>query len=330
MRQYLTVLVAGLLATAAFAGDKIDVPKRVAIGDLIVARSAIELKAEEDAVYDWIFEPLCKKGRCSVLAGPGDGVAHAAGTVGKHKLYMFAAIDGLDGKIRTVIDTEIIEVYSEGPTPDPPDEGLRELVSEVSASVLAEFHRDFAAEASGCKTAAVCQGVYQSQRTALGLTDADQAYVVCDARLNPLFVDPLDTAALSAELSKIATEFGGDSPDPPDPPEPESGSRYVLIVRETANDTPQRSGEFVKLRSGTAADYLTNNSHQLYILDDDAVDGDGAEAPLLRQYRSEIQSAGLPALLILDGKTKSLIKAQQLPRGFTADNVIERIRETGG
>lgn len=116
-------------------------------------------------------------------------------------------------------------------------------------------------------------------------------------------------------------------PDPPPPPpQPVDGPRQLVIVRETADSTPDLSRLIVSLRSGSAADYLASKSHKLSVLDDDAIDSMGKPLPAMVEWRKIYEPIGLPCLIISDG-TK-LLASVKLPG--TAAEILELLKSHGG
>lgn len=134
------------------------------------------------------------------------------------------------------------------------------------------------------------------------------------------------TPELRATFGTVFTEISvalnlGPMP-PPGPP----GQRTVVIIRETADSTPELARMIVSLRAGTQAKYLADKGHPLLILDDDAVDQAGKPAAIVEKLRPHFKDIKLPALLILDGER--VVNNEPLPP--TADAVIEAVKKAGG
>jgi hypothetical protein len=125
-------------------------------------------------------------------------------------------------------------------------------------------------------------------------------------------------------------------PDPPQPPDPTpgptppvpAGARAVLILRETAESTPQLARLLTQLRTGQHAEYLRSKGHSLSILDDDAVGSDGRPSPAVELWRPHFAGLTLPAVLIYDPTSKVVIAKQSLPA--TSAEVIETLKRHGG
>lgn len=113
----------------------------------------------------------------------------------------------------------------------------------------------------------------------------------------------------------------GPEPQPPEPPGP-SGVRHLLLIRETADATPDVARMVVSLRTGKHAEYLASKSHKLHILDDDS-----ADAKAWQPFYSDLT---LPALLIIEPTSKRLLRREALPKGSTADTVMTALRNAGG
>lgn len=138
--------------------------------------------------------------------------------------------------------------------------------------------------------------------------------------------------AVAIAEHKVRVGQPGPTPIPPGPgPTPVvEGKRAVLIVYESADQTPEVSSLLVALRKPPAATYLQSKGHTLSILDDDAVDQDGKPAAAVEAWRPQFAGLTLPALLIVDPASKSLVHKQSLPASATADNVIEILKQHGG
>lgn len=120
-------------------------------------------------------------------------------------------------------------------------------------------------------------------------------------------------------------------PPMPVPPVPTpAGSRALLILRETAETTPQLARLVTGLRSGPSAEYLKSKSHTLDILDDDSVGSDGKPSKIVEGWRPHFKDLTLPALLIYDPKTKVVVFKQSLPVTETAESVVATLRAHGG
>lgn len=102
-------------------------------------------------------------------------------------------------------------------------------------------------------------------------------------------------------------------------PTPTPGARTVVILHESSRPTPWFGGMVVDLQrqGSTAQTYLANGKHSLWILDKDLPN------------KWQLSAQQLPALFILDATGKTLF-TQAIPANYTADNVIERLREHGG
>ena len=122
----------------------------------------------------------------------------------------------------------------------------------------------------------------------------------------------------------------GPEPPKPEPPVVVSGKRRLLLVHESADDTPEVSRLLVALRAGTAAAYLSEKGHKLSILDDDSVDASGKPAADVEQWRPHFSGLKLPVLFVLDETGKTLIHKQELSAGTTAAQVVEIVKGKGG
>lgn len=117
---------------------------------------------------------------------------------------------------------------------------------------------------------------------------------------------------------------------PPVPPTPVPGQRAVLIIRETADGTPELSRLLVALRSGPQADYLRQKGHTLHILDDDSVDQNGRPSPIVEAWRPHIAGMTLPLLIVIDPATSTPLLKEFIAPTATAEQIVARVKEYGG
>lgn len=107
-------------------------------------------------------------------------------------------------------------------------------------------------------------------------------------------------------------------PEPTPPPNPPiAGPRQVLILRESADDSPALSRLIVSLQGGKGRDYLKSKGHACFVLDVD--DAQGAKW-------KETLNLAVPAVGIIDSKGNVLAK-QNLSSGDTADTVLALLKK---
>ncbi len=127
---------------------------------------------------------------------------------------------------------------------------------------------------------------------------------------------------LPAKVAELVAALNAPQPPPePDPPTPViDGKRYVVILRETEDNTPAIGILTTQLRTGEVAAYIKTQGHKLDIFDDDY------PSPLV----SKLVAAGEqePALFILDAATSNVIHSEPLPT--TAAGVMAVLKAHGG
>jgi hypothetical protein len=106
------------------------------------------------------------------------------------------------------------------------------------------------------------------------------------------------------------------------------GARHAVIVYETADVTPAFARLLNGLRSGVNAKYLADHKHVLSLIDDDAVNADGAKAALLAKYAESVRFPR--SLIVTDAKSGAVIAIGELTDGSTAAGVIEFLKQNGG
>ena len=295
----------------ALVWGQIELPTSADANTVVKARCLTVCPKDGRIRYRWSAPTL------SLVESETGKLAYITGVSGEHIVtctVATATADTLD-----LEDFSAIIVF-EGDAPVPPKPvptpvTLRSLVDDEQAAQLSEFYRDFSKAVESTPPASVKQflTVHDTMFALLGI-DNPQLDAALAKRLNGMELE-----GLSGELLKLAGEFG-DGPGPTPPPV-EQGARRVVILHETADDTPELGSLWVKLRTGNADKYLTDNKHELLILDDDL---EGTYPNLLRDKQE------LPAVFILDPHTNAILFQATLEPGTTADNIIERIRETGG
>ena len=108
-------------------------------------------------------------------------------------------------------------------------------------------------------------------------------------------------------------------------PVPSVGPRQVLIIRESADDSPDIGRVLVALRNGEPAAYLKAKGHGLLILDDDAKGPDGQPSATVAKFAP---FPVLPVLIVSDPATDKVTLREPLPKD--AAGVLDLIKKGGG
>jgi hypothetical protein len=119
----------------------------------------------------------------------------------------------------------------------------------------------------------------------------------------------------------------GPAPDVPVVPVVVEGPRDVILVHETADETPELSSLIVALRKDDVAGQLKAKGHTLRVLDQDA--SDQSNQAVLASYKSDIDAAGLPCLLIIEHSSGKVLSAKRLAE-TTVDSVLAALKANGG
>lgn len=129
--------------------------------------------------------------------------------------------------------------------------------------------------------------------------------------------------------SPVPVPPGPEPPPPVPPPDPTpAGLRTVILLRESAEDTPSMGRLINSLQAGKAREYLKSKGHSAFVLDDDAVNSDGQPSELVAKWKAFLD-VPLPAVAILDEKGALLFKIS-LAEGATADEIISWVKAKGG
>jgi hypothetical protein len=125
-------------------------------------------------------------------------------------------------------------------------------------------------------------------------------------------------------------------PTPPTPPAPPSGPRNVLVVYESSKQTPAMNVFFNQFRNGTYSQYVRDHKHVVDFLDDNTIDRNKRPAPAVEAWRPFYKDLGLPAVVITDPVTRTVITKESLrgPDGNiipgAADKLLNLLKATGG
>ena len=121
---------------------------------------------------------------------------------------------------------------------------------------------------------------------------------------------------------------GGEGPIPPPvppvPPVPDKGQRWLIIIRETGQVTPE---EWNFISDMETNEWFPTHGHSILIADPDAKTKEGTADPVVESWLPTAREAGLPALIITDLKGKKLWSG---PCPLDVDDVIALVKSTGG
>lgn len=117
-------------------------------------------------------------------------------------------------------------------------------------------------------------------------------------------------------------------PPKPDVVVPETkGTREMVILRESADQSAELARSLTALRVGVNAEYLKAKGHDLIVLDDDATLADGSPDPYVQGLLSLRGSVALPCVYLIDKAANKLIDVKP----FTSDAAaMEALKASGG
>jgi len=101
-------------------------------------------------------------------------------------------------------------------------------------------------------------------------------------------------------------------------------SKHVVIVHETADDTPAQARAFVALRDGPEAQHFADKEVLLSIIDDDAIDEQNA----LQVSPEDYVGKELPVILFYSKRGK-LNYVQSLGSDVAAETIVEICKRHG-
>jgi hypothetical protein len=313
MKSILTLIGALLLVPIAWAQDpEILMSPQYQLGEPIQASTGFNAKT-----YAWECDTA------QLIPGPDGRTVYIWAREGKHSLRLNAIPESYDLKIGRVE----FEVVRTDPGPS-----VRSLVTDPAiAKEIGDYFEAISRQVTDRTTATTFWNGYEKTFKWTGL------YPKLDDVLKKRLSDALKRpTALSNALRALALEFRGGTivgpiievpePGPVVVPIVEQGQRIVIIAHESADKEMWFGDLIVDLRKpGTAAsEYFKGKGHQLEIMDDEL---------LLKSKWSQYVAGRLgtlPVMFVLDANTKELLKTVPITSATTADNITERVRETGG
>lgn len=247
------------------------------------------------------IEGLPEGARVAWRTSPGAGVVNA----GKGRAYLWASASHTVSAVVALADAEAELIWLDAPfaldgSPTPPQppapvKTLKELAgadAEAIAGQLAALARVLQPADAKLFPAAIVSSLAPWKDNA--------AYGPIIKRLGSL----VDHAAIVAETAKVVTELGGGpAPLPP-------GKRRLIILHETAEQTPEQASLFNELRTGAAAAELKAAGHTLDILDE--------------ELRPDLTATPPPSLYVFDATSNAVVRSLPLPT--TAAAVLEAVR----
>lgn len=307
MRNPSAILIALLFAVQSWA--QITVPAQTKVGEPIVATTTFEGKA-----YDWT-SPTAK-----LIVVDGGKQVFIWAAAGLHRIELVAVKENYKIE-RFAAEFKVGDAPDPGPQPTPIT--LRELVTAEQATRLAEYFRSFAAVIGTYKSPAQFWSAYDATFPVKGNAQLDAALK------NRLEGPVEEKKGLSTVLLAIAAEFDPQPVPPTPPPTPPpvtEGKRVVVIAQATEHEDPELDRVIVQLRKpgGPGQSFLAKAGHTLDVLDDELIRKSKWNSLLGSKLNN------LPKLFIIDPQTNAILFEQTIANGTTADNIIERIRETGG
>lgn len=262
----LPVVAALLLSLVCACGShaQISVTPKNNLGEPIIASTPFEGKA-----YHW---------RVFAVDDNGHLYFHGANSVvvdGGKQVYIWAIpgnyIAEFTGYSEEAGIYQIAEPFSVNDKPGPPGPepkpiSLRSLVNTSTATLLAEFYQDLASAVSKEQLIVVEKfwGIhnreFEAEWTKLDLPPNQQLTAAIKTKIDAAIggdktLEGDQRTKLIDTLNAISKEFGGEQPVPPKPePEPTpipvvGKIAKVVVLRESANETPELTSTLARLQS---------------------------------------------------------------------------------
>lgn len=295
-----------LLASTALA--QITAPERADVHTVAALKVDRTFPAGSKVKYRWSAPTL------SIGEGTADNkTAYVTGGPGSHPYALTVAwIEGEALQLETFNGT--LTFGDAPPVPPVVVKTLAELAGD-KAAILAELLTDL--REAGLPIAPTVDGLKAAFNAGLAraaVTPDHPAAVEIIKRIDAAGSGKIDDAirkSLDAALAKAIAELGAKPPEPP----VVAGKRRVLILHETADDTPADSALYIELRNGEADKYAESKGHTIDILD-------------VSSFPSPDPSIPIPSMFIYDAATGAIINKQ--PRPATPAAILEALKSSGG
>jgi hypothetical protein len=108
-----------------------------------------------------------------------------------------------------------------------------------------------------------------------------------------------------------------------------AGPCDIVMVRETAEDTPEIGRLVVGLQSGDVAAYFESKGHELILVDDDAKDPNGNKAAILTAVEPQLSGLAPPQVVVIDRATRRVVHKQSVPAKATAAELLAALKGAG-
>lgn len=123
---------------------------------------------------------------------------------------------------------------------------------------------------------------------------------------------------------------------PPKPPTPvppgpiTTGSKRIIVIRESLEPSPEMGRLIVLMQSGPIGDYMKSKGHKFESFDKDAKDENDKPSAYVKKWLDAIGTIELPAAAIVDIATETIDVVKPLGKSPTAQALLDLAKEHGG
>lgn len=121
------------------------------------------------------------------------------------------------------------------------------------------------------------------------------------------------------------------APTPTPTPNPvTTGSKRVIVIRESLEPSPEMGRLIVLMQSGPIGEYMKSKKHEFESFDKDAKDENDQPSAYVKKWLEAIGSTEIPAAAIVDIATGTIDDVKPLGKSPTAKALLDLVKEHGG
>jgi hypothetical protein len=121
-------------------------------------------------------------------------------------------------------------------------------------------------------------------------------------------------------------------PKPPVPPDVPvtTGSKRIVVIRESLEPSPEMGRLIVLMQSGPIGQYMKSKGHEFESFDQNAKDEHGNPSAYVKQWLDAIGDTKIPAAVIVNIATGTIDDVKHLGETPTAQALLDFAKEHGG
>lgn len=122
----------------------------------------------------------------------------------------------------------------------------------------------------------------------------------------------------------------GPKPPVPPPVPVTTGSKRIVVIRESLEPSPEMGRLIVLMQSGPIGDYMKSKGHEFESFDKDAKDENGQPSAYVKKWLDAVGAVKIPTAVIVDIATGTISHVQSLGEKPTAQALLDIAKEHGG